>query len=438
MKLLSIESLINLHLKSMRNKTIKIFVILAVTSIIGIVVTQVFWFKKAFDKSESEFNRSLYIALNQSLKGVLLYNNTNTVPIDPIKKLEHNYYAVMVNDQINADVLEHYLRAEFQKLNIRQSFEYRIFDCANEQLVYGGYVEGENSFDKEKVNRTLPVLKLDNYYFTVYFPHQTFDIVTSMSLWLFSSFVLFIVLIFFTYSLFVILKQKRLSEIQKDFINNMTHEIKTPVSIISASAETIRNPSIIEQPQRLLTYANIIIEESHRLKVAIDRVLAIADTDRVVKYNTERIDLHFLLQEVVNNICNQSKKKVDVFFSLDATKFHVIGDEFYLSNLISNLVENAIKYSRDSLTLTISTKNMGNLIYIIVADNGIGIDKKYLKRIFDKFYRVPTGNIHDNKGFGIGLNYVKQIIKLHKGTISVESELNIGTSFTIQLPVTNE
>lgn len=422
----------------MRNKTIKIFVVLAITSIIGIIGTQIFWYKKAFDKSESEFNRSLHIALNQSLKGVLLYNNTTTIPLDPIKKLEHNYYAVMVNDQINADVLEHYLKTEFQKLNIRQSFEYRIFDCANEQLMYGGYVEGENSFDKEKVNRTLPVLKSDNYYFTVYFPHQTFDIVTSMSLWLFSSFVLFIVLIFFTYSLFVILKQKRLSEIQKDFINNMTHEIKTPVSIISASAETIRNPSIVEQPQRLINYANIIIEESNRLKLAIDRVLSIADTDRIIKYNTDRINIHNLIEEVTNSICNQSKKNINLKFNFKAKNYSVLGDEFYLSNLISNLTENAIKYSGDDLIFQIESKNVGNCIELAFTDNGIGIDKKYLTKIFDKFYRVPTGNLHDAKGFGIGLSYVKQIVKLHKGNIKVNSELNKGTTFVIQLPNLNE
>lgn len=422
----------------MRNSTIKIFVILAVTSIVGIIGTQIIWFKKAFDKSESEFNKSLYIALNQSLKGVLLYNNTTTIPVEPIKKLEHNYYAVMVNDQINADVLEYYLKTEFQKLNIRQSFEYRIFDCANEQLMYGGYVEGDNHFDKEIINRNLPVLKSDNYYFTVYFPNQTFDIVTSMSLWIFSCVVLFIVLIFFTYSLFVILKQKRLSEIQKDFINNMTHEIKTPVSIISASAETIRNPIILEQPQRLFNYANIIIEESNRLKNAIDRVLSIAETDRIIKYTKSNINIHNLLEDIVNNICQQSTKKINLHFNLKASKNIVIGDELYLSNLISNLVENAIKYSNDKLTLSVSTRNINNYIEIEFLDNGIGIDKKHLNKIFDKFYRVPTGNLHNAKGFGIGLSYVKQIVKLHKGIIKVNSELNKGSSFIIQLPIINE
>jgi two-component system phosphate regulon sensor histidine kinase PhoR len=418
----------------MRNRTIKTFVVLAIVSILGIIVTQVFWFKQAFDKTEQEFNRSLNIALTQTLKGILLYNNSSAIPIDPIEKLDHNYYAVMVNDQINADVLEHYLKNEFDKLNIHQSFEYRIFDCTNQQLVYGGYVEGKNSEEVEAVARNLPVWKPDNYYFTVYFPNKTLDIVSGMSLWLFSSFVLFIVLIFFAYSLFVILKQKRLSEIQKDFINNMTHEIKTPVSIISASAETIRNPNIIEQPQRLLNYANIIIEESNRLKLQVERVLALADSNRTIKLNKDKINLEVLTKEIVESICEKEKCKPIIKYQFNASNALLIGDEVYLSNLISNIIDNAIKYSKENLEITISTRNIGNNFEITFSDNGIGIDKAHLSKIFEKFYRVPTGNRHDAKGFGIGLNYVKLIAKLHKAKVRVESELDNGTSFIILFP----
>jgi two-component system phosphate regulon sensor histidine kinase PhoR len=418
----------------MRNRTIKTFVVLAIISILGIIITQVFWFKQAFDKTEQEFNKSLNIALTQTLKGILLYNNSSAIPLDPIEKLDHNYYAVMVNDQINADVLEHYLKNEFDKLNIHQSFEYRIFDCKNEQLVYGGYVEGKNAENDQPVSRNLPVWKPDNYYFTVYFPNKTLDIVSGMTLWLFSSFVLFIVLIFFAYSLFVILKQKRLSEIQKDFINNMTHEIKTPVSIISASAETIRNPNIIEQPQRLLNYANIIIEESNRLKLQVERVLALADSNRTIKLTKEKINLEVLTQELVTSICDKEKEKPVINFNFNSHNAFVIGDEVYLSNLISNIIDNAIKYSKEKLILTISTKNIDNYIELTFTDNGLGIAKEHLSKIFDKFYRVPTGNRHDVKGFGIGLNYVKMIAKLHKAKVKVESELNKGTTFKILFP----
>jgi two-component system, OmpR family, phosphate regulon sensor histidine kinase PhoR len=419
----------------MSGKNIRIFVVLAVISIIGIVVMQVYWFKKAFDKTENEFNKNLNIALNETVKGVLNYNNTFEIPVDPVKQLDENYFAVMVNDQINADVLEHYLRSEFIKFNIRQSFEYRIFDCANEQMVYGGFVEGEDNQEELK-SRKLPVWNGDNYYFTVYFPHKAAGIVGGMTLWFFSSAVLLVVLIFFAYSLFVILQQKRFSEVQRDFINNMTHEIKTPVSIISVSAETIKDPSMIETPHRLINYATIILHEANRLKTQVERVLSLTGSESTIRLNNERFDIHQLIIEFTNNFLENTKhKEINLTFNLNAGYSFIHADRFYISNLISNLLDNAVKYSNDSIELTISSENKGKMIEIVFSDNGIGIDKEHVKKIFDKFYRVPTGNVHNVKGFGIGLNYVQLITRLHKGSIKVLSEPGKGSSFILTLPL---
>jgi two-component system phosphate regulon sensor histidine kinase PhoR len=419
----------------MSRKTIRIFVVLALTAICGIVVMQVFWFKQAFNQTEQEFNRSLNIALNETVKGVLRYNNTHTVPGDPVKQLDKNYYAVMVNDRINADVLEHYLRTTFKKFNIRQSFEYRIFDCANAEIVYGGFVEGEDTREEVKP-RNLPEWNKDNYYFTVYFPHKTTGIIGGMTLWLFSSAVLLVVLIFFAYSLFVILKQRRYSEVQRDFINNMTHEIKTPVSIISVSAETLKNPDILATPQRLVNYATIILEEANRLKTQVERVLSLTGTESTIRLTSETFSMNELVVELTNNIVeNTSHKKVHLTLNLNAMQSVVYGDKFHLSNLISNLLDNAIKYSNEPVELIVSSVNKNRHIEISIQDNGIGIAKEHLKKVFDKFYRVPTGNVHNVKGFGIGLNYVQLIAKLHKGLVRVESESGKGSTFILTLPL---
>lgn len=418
----------------MSGKTIRIFVVLAITAICGIVVMQVYWFKQAFDQTEQEFNRSLNLALNETVKGVLRYNNTHTVPADPVKKLDNNYYAVMVNDRINAEVLEHYLRVTFKKFNIRQSFEYRIFDCTNEQMVFGGFIEGEDTREDIKP-RSLPRWDRDNYYFTVYFPHKTTGLISGMSLWLFSSAVLLVVLIFFAYSLFVILKQKRYSEVQRDFINNMTHEIKTPVSIISVSAETLRDPAMVT-PQRLINYATIILEEANRLKIQVDRVLSLTGTESTIRLKCEALNIHELITDLATNIAvNTKHKAVKLTFDLQAPQPVIHADRSYIENLISNLLDNAIKYSSDPLELVISSVNKHKTIAVTFADNGIGIDKEHIKRIFDKFYRVPTGNVHNVKGFGIGLNYVQLIAKLHRGTVKVESEPGKGSSFILILPL---
>jgi two-component system phosphate regulon sensor histidine kinase PhoR len=419
----------------MKRRTLGIFMLLALISIVGIVVTQVYWFKKAYENNEQEFDKNVTIALKEVVKGILNYNNIHTVPVDPVQQITANYYAVMVNDRIHADVLEHYLQTELKKFNINQGFEYSIYDCANKKIVYGGYLEGELA-DKFTEKHHLPQWKEDNYYFTVYFPHKAGGIIGEMTIWLYLSGIILVVVIFFSYSLFVILKQKRLSEIQRDFINNMAHEIRTPLSTITISAQTLKNPEIIHSPQRLLNYATIIMDEAVKLKNQVERVLSIADSESKMKINPEAVDMHKLIEQVANQLIHNSTKKVSFSFIPHAKNGIVNGDKLHLGNLISNLIDNSIKYTYEDVVITITTLNKNaNTIEIQVLDNGVGISKENQKKIFDKFYRVPTGNIHNTKGFGIGLNYVALITKAHKGSITVQSENNNGTTFTITLPI---
>ncbi len=419
----------------MSSKTIRIFVVLALISILGIMLTQFFWFKKASDNHEREFKKNLNIALKEVVKGILKYNNTRGFPPDPVKQVDENTYIVMVNDQINSAVLEHYLVTEFKKFNINQSFEFSIYDCANQKMVEGRYVEGQ----KESVlvqSKNLPGFKRDNYYFTVYFPHMKSSLFWQMDVWLFSTTVLLIVVVFFGYSLFVILRQKRLSEIQRDFINNMTHEIRTPISTIAISAETLKSPDIIQTPQRLLNYATIIQDEAIKLKTQVERVLSVADNESKIKLYFEKFDLHALIKGISEQmIMNDKGKKVELILDFQASNAIIKADKLHISNLITNLIDNSMKYSFDEVIITIHTANTKeNKLEISFSDNGIGISKEHQKRIFDKFYRVPKGNIHDVKGFGIGLNFVMLITKMHNGSIKVISALNQGTMFKLTLP----
>ncbi len=420
----------------MKRRTISIFVLLALSAIIGIVVIQLYWFTQAYQNEEQEFDKNINIALKEVVKGILKYNNVSSVPLYPVKQLKPNYYAVMVNDKINAEVLEHYLQTEFKKFNIKQGFEYSIYDCSNKQIVFGGYVDGEDNYQPvDKSN--LPTWKADNYYFTIYFPHKTSGIVGQMALWLYSSAIVLIIVIFFSYSLFVILKQRRLSEIQRDFINNMAHEIRTPLTTIAISAQTLKDGELLNNPQRLLNYSTIIIDEANKLKNQVERVLSIADSETKLQLNTEKFDVHELINQTAQQLISNNTNKQIVFnFKPQATHFIINADKMHLGNLIANLIDNAIKYSFEEVTITITTENKTNqTICIHIADNGLGIVKENQKKVFTKFYRVPTGNIHNTKGFGIGLNYVSLIAKAHKGTITLQSQLNQGTTFTLTLPI---
>ncbi|MEP2773007.1 MAG: HAMP domain-containing sensor histidine kinase [Fulvivirga sp.] len=416
----------------MSRNTIRVLVVLALVSIGGIIVTQVYWFRRAFDAEAQQFNRDVNTALFNVASQFFEINKAAIPSNNPIKQLSTNYYVVMINNEIDANLLEFLLTSEFEKRNISADFEYGIYDCTNDKMVYGSYVS-MNSSEQEATTTSLPKWEDQNYYFGVQFPHKARLITSRMEVWIFSSAVLVIVLIFFAYSLFVILKQKRLSEIQKDFINNMTHEFKTPISTISLSAEVLKGSDIINQPDRLHSYATIIENENLRLKNQVERVLQMASLEREeISLNKEQTSLHQLLTETIEGF-NLTHSEVDINTALKATHDQVIVDRLHMRNVINNLLDNAIKYCRRVPQIKISTYNLDNNIFIDVKDNGIGISKDHQKKIFNKFYRVPTGNVHDVKGFGLGLNYVNIIMKAHKGSVELIDSNNAGSTLKLTL-----
>jgi len=353
---------------------------------------------------------------------------------NPVRQISSNYFIVDINDVIDASILDHYLKTEFEYRNISIDYEYAIYDCETDEMVFGSYFNPSD--DTSNVNRTFQKYDEFTYYFGIIFPSKTIYILKTMNLWIISSFVLITAVVFFAYAIFIIFRQKRLSEIQKDFINNMTHEFKTPVSTIGISANVLSDPQIVNDPERLKNYAGIISEQNMRIEHQIEKVLQLAKIEKnKFKLNLTSTDIHELIKNIVVNFevsVREMNGKIDT--QLYAKMPVIIADKVHLTNVIYNLVDNAIKYCKSRPEITIETKDTENMLWIIVTDNGPGIDKKYHRKIFDKFYRVPTGNVHDVKGFGIGLNYVKNILKAHKWTIELSSIPGQGSSFKIIIP----
>jgi two-component system, OmpR family, phosphate regulon sensor histidine kinase PhoR len=427
----------------MKRSTIQLVIILATVSLTGIIIIQILWFQKAFALKETQLNQSIQVSLKNVAEKILLYNNNPSTLVNPVNQVSSNYYIVMVNDIIDAKVLELYLKNEFEHREILIDFEYAIYDCSTEDMVYGNYVKAlQTAYEKDEPQSqkpqptVLPVLNRENYYFGVYFPTRSEYLIGELDMWVFTSLILLVVVIFFAYTIFVILKQKRLSEIQTDFINNMTHEFKTPISTISISSEVLMKPNIIENPERLLNYATIIHNENKRLKNQVEHILQMATlTKEDLQLNKEALDVHELIYKVVRNQELTLKKfngSIRLHLAPQAVVIHA--DPLHLTNMIYNLLDNAIKYSRETPEIDIYTENKKNGITLAIADQGIGISPEAKRHIFDKFYRVPKGDIHDVKGFGLGLNYVKLLVDAHKGNIKVESELGKGTKLTIYLP----
>jgi len=237
-------------------------------------------------------------------------------------------------------------------------------------------------------------------------------------------------------ALTIIFKQKQLNNMKNDFVNNMTHEFKTPISSISLASQMLQDPGVGKTPETLKHISNVIRDETKRLSFQVEKVLQMAIFEKdnsMLKMNEMRINS--LISDIISNFSLKvTSKGGKIISNLKATYDVALIDEVHFTNVIFNLMDNALKYTDKPLLLTIETRNDKSNLYISIEDNGIGISKDDLKRIFEKFYRVHTGNLHNVKGFGLGLAYVKKIVTEHKGSIKVESELNIGTKFTIIIP----
>ncbi|UXP33075.1 HAMP domain-containing histidine kinase [Reichenbachiella agarivorans] len=418
----------------MNRRAYRILVILAVISIGGTLTIQLFWMKKAFDVRSQQFDHNVKSAL-LNITEILCSINLEATRPDAIEQISSNYFIVKINNKITPLTLETLLTREFKSRGIKEVFEYGIFDCSNGEMVYGQRVNPSmTAIEGENTLHAFPNLSKDEYYFGIYFPSKTLDLVGQMGIWISSSAVLLIVVLFFGFSLFMIFRQRRLSEIQKDFVNNMTHEFKTPIATMRIAADVLRSPEITDDPKRLSTYTEIINKEIDRLQGQVERVLQMSSIKQEqIQLNKEWIEIDLIIHDLVQR---SALSNPNVSISVDTGMPRLFVDQLHMSNVFDNLIDNAIKYSDKEPMVEISWSQHGRKrIEINFKDHGKGIDPKHQSLIFDKFYRVPTGNRHDVKGFGLGLYYVKMVVAAHGGKINVVSQLNEGTTISIILPM---
>ncbi len=419
----------------MKSNQVRIAVILGSVSIIGIILFQLYWVNQTYNLSEQQFNQRVQIALYNVAEKMLAFNGHELPNENPVRQISSNYFIVDINDIIDASILDHYLKTEFEYQNLNLDYEYAIYDCETDAMVFGNYFNPSVTLD-EKTSRKFQKYDEFTYYFGIAFPSKTLFIIKSLNIWIISSFVLITAIIFFAYAMYVILKQKRLSEVQKDFINNMAHEFKTPVSTIGISAQVLLDPEIAQDRTRLTNYAGIIADQNKRIEHQIEKVLQLGKLEKdKSSLSLEKTDLHEVIRSVADSF-NYTLRESGGTLDLDLTAepAGIDADRTHLANAIYNLLDNAFKYRRGEPRIRISTEKSGGSLILKIQDNGIGIEKRYMPKIFDKFYRVPTGDVHDVKGFGIGLNYVKNIIDNHKWTMEIDSEYGAGTTFTIIIP----
>jgi two-component system phosphate regulon sensor histidine kinase PhoR len=421
----------------MNQKTIRLVILFATVSLLGIGSFQLFWVNKAFDLESKQFNERVFVALNNVARTVQKLNKDTSDLYAPIQQIRSNFFIVSTNDTLHPFLLENIISKEFENRNIQTAFEYIIYDCFSDSIVFGKNVPLEND-DRSFINFASrnERWKESTHYFGVYFPDKRSYIIDAIDIWIYSSIFMLIVMVFFSYTIWVILKQKRIDEIKTDFINNMTHELKTPISTISLSTDVLMKPEIINNPERLNTYARIIKEENNRLKTQVEKVLQMASLENsAIELEKKEIDIHELCLHTIRSFDLILKDKGgSLTTQFDANPSIFIGDPFHIGNVLFNLLDNAIKYSPKNPEIELVSYSDKKGIYLEIRDQGIGISDKDKKQIFDKFYRVTKGDLHDVKGYGLGLNYSKTMIHLHKGWIKLKNNIPNGSIFTIFLP----
>lgn len=425
----------------MTRRKINTIIVLAILTLGAVVVTQIYWVQRAYKIQEQQFNTSVVSAMTAVVDRILEMNNDSAV-VEPVAMAANNFFIANINDTLHPYLLETLLREEFGKNDVRRPFEYGIYDCFNDSIVFGSRVDFDRPPDAVTSEKTSIQKRFDKdgHYFGVYYPSKTTVILGNMQFWAISSALSLAVVIFFSYTVVVLLRQKRLSEVKTDFINNMTHELKTPISTIRLSSEVLSSPGISNEPERLKQYARIIHQENERLQNQVDKVLQIATlSPEKVNLKQEGLDVH----EIITSLQEAFQVRLDpvegqIELALDASEVVMAGDRVHITNILGNLLDNAAKYTTVAPRIQLSTSNPDpRKLQIAISDNGIGIDKKHQRLIFDQFYRVPTGNRHDVKGFGLGLYYVKTIVSAHNGIIDVDSTPDIGSTFTLTFKTTS-
>ncbi|MDX2134088.1 MAG: HAMP domain-containing sensor histidine kinase [Saprospiraceae bacterium] len=457
---------------------------LMTAALIGLIGLQYYWISWSIRLNEEQFNKTVFAALNnvssklQQYELWTLSQNRSATSRRTARMVENGFsrsadtsalqsfedevtmwevFKVSqlvdkkpLTERLPLDLLARSLREELQSRGIISHYQYGVYAKARNSFVIVNdyYVVIDNSPQVTSggaVNLYNSPYRVALFqqdvespgYLALYFPNRTSQVLGSVWQTLVLSIVFTGIILFsFWYTVKVIFEQKKLSEMKNDFINNMTHEFKTPIATISLATDSIGSPQVLKDPDRIARFLDIIRQENRRMNSQVERVLQMAQLDRRdLELRIQEINLHDVIRQAVDNFSLQVEKRNGAIRTVFQAENPILeADPTHLAGIIHNLLDNANKYSPDKPDITLFTRNVPMGVEFSIQDKGIGIGKEARKLIFDKFYRVSTGNIHDVKGFGLGLSYVKAIVTAHKGLIDLKSEPGKGSTFIVTLP----
>jgi len=427
----------------MNRRTLILTIIIMTIALSGLMVIQIYWIRNASTVREAGFRRSINEAIYRVVVRIERLEKKMSLKELPYESMLSFNRHMPYEKFMTVTLLDSMITQELNIRGIDTQFEFGIYKPER----YLFQMEKSPNYRQELIQKgyAFPLFQADIFtspeYLIIFFPNERYFLLTRLWGMLLVSMVLIIVIVYaYLYTLTTLFHQKRLSELKNDFINNMTHEFRTPISTISLACEALGDKDMLSSEDAVGRYVAMIREENMRLSFMAEKILQTAVLDKgQLRMKKERIDLHGIIADVVKNIRIQVEiKDGEIQTALKAPQHEIEGDRIHLTNLVYNLLDNANKYSPKKPLIQIETGNTDSGILMVIQDNGIGIRKQDQKKIFHRLYRVPTGNIHEVRGFGLGLSYVKAIVEEHHGKISLESDTGKGTCFRIVLPFAQE
>ena len=417
-----------------------LIVVLITLSVVGILFIQMSWINNALKLKNEEFLRGVdnaMIETKKALQDKFVSKNGADFFNEESRQffLQNNF---RIDGVLTRDEVQQVIEQQLRQNNIKEPFEFCITNIFKLAILQsdGFQMSSLNMAKSIEVAPDNAVRSHETLYLSIF---EDKNAIIREMLWMIIASIVFttIIILAFFVTVRTLFNQKKLSEIKSDFINNMTHELKTPLATISLAIDALTNEKVIHDTDKIKIYSSMIKEENKRMNKQVEKILQAARLEKEeLKLNLQPLDAHQVIHKVADNFALQVQEKNGILeLKLNATNPNIKADEVHFSNIIFNLLDNALKYSEGSPHITVETFKHGNgLLSISIKDNGIGMDKETQSRIFEKFYRAHTGNLHNVKGFGLGLSYVKAIVDAHEGKIKVESTPGKGSTFTITLP----
>ena len=412
---------------------INVIVTAGTVAFVGIIAIQIYLLRQAFDYEEKKFSQNIQVSLLEVANEINAYYSYVTPHANPVEKVSKDYYIVNIRNDFEAKVLELLLINKFKAKGINTNFEYAIYDCETDAMMYGSFVNLNKLAIPQVKNTYFPKASTLVYYFAVRFPDKNSFIYASLSIWIILCLVMLVTLFIYLYAIYIILQQQKFANLQRDFINNMTHEFKTPLASILIASTFLSKQDAISSDDKLKQYSQIIIDQGKKLDSHLEKILNVAKNDNnPMLLNKEPVDIMAVINTSIG-IIQLKYPEVEIKVNNNLQQTTIQADAFHFANIMYNFLDNSVKYCDKKPGITIDLQQKNESVVMQVTDNGTGIEPKHLKHIFEKFYRAPESKELAVNGFGLGLYYVKKICELHRWKLKAASEPGKGTVITLTM-----